>query len=94
MATFTVNEINSMMTHFNNTSVAGDTLVNNTSGLLRFVLGKIVQRGSVTSLEPDYDTLIEILPGKTAVAADGDYFTLQQGEAMNGTYSLFDTVVT
>ena len=86
MPVFTISEVNSMLNPFDNTTVAGDTIVNNTSGTLKLVQATEVTRGNVVSLEPDYTSLIEVRPGETSVALlDGDYFKLNEGRAMHST---------
>ncbi len=86
MAVFTVTERNSMLAPFDNTSVADDTVVNNTSGTIKLVQGTVEVRGDVSSIVPDYSTLIEVRPGETSIALlDGDYFRLNEEDAMFST---------
>ena len=95
MATFTLHEVNSQMTHFNNTSVAGDTVVNNTSGVLQLCLA--ITETSDTGVvkdNPDLDSIITIGIGETGTLADGDYYILNQGSAMYGTVPSYLNIVT
>ena len=86
MAVFTVTERNSMLAPFDNTTVADDTVVNSTSGTIKLVQGTVDVRGSVSSIIPDYSTLITVLPGATSIALlDGDYYRLNEESAMFST---------
>ena len=75
MAVFTVKELSPSLNVFNNTTVAGDTIVNVSGGVTRFCLATEVTRGDRIVIEPDLATLIEVNPGETSVAlVDGDYY--------------------
>ena len=75
MAVFTIKELSPSLNAFNNTTVAGDTVVNLSGGVTRFCLGTEVTRGDRVVIEPDETTIIEVAPGETSVAlVDGDYY--------------------
>jgi len=76
MAVFTINELSPSLSHFNNSTVAGDTLVNSTGGVCKYCLGVEVAYGTNrVVIEADLSTLIELNPGETSPAlVDGDYY--------------------
>ena len=76
MAIFTIKELSPSLSHFDNTTVAGDTLVNETGGVCKYCLGQEVAYGtSRIVIEADLSTLVELSPGETSAAlVDGDYY--------------------
>ena len=75
MAVFTIKELSPSLSIFDNTTTAGDTIVNSAGGVARFCLGAEVSIGDRLVIEPDMATIVEVAPGETSVAlVDGDYY--------------------
>ena len=75
MAVFTITELSPLLSHFDNTSVAGDTVVNSTSAMLKLCLGTVTTNGDVSIVTPNVATIVTVKPGETSAAlVDGDYY--------------------